>query len=250
MSPWLGFSLGIVDDVSGPRAARRVARVLVPGQQVRACGGAHQVQAPVAVDVDGPDHAGLSDVRVDDRLAPLAAAPVEVGEAVALFPAGGHHLELAVAVEVRHLDIVCARQSSLAYVVVRPRLGQPGISVELEPEDAAANVVDVHDLGLAVAVDVGDRMPLQPLPRPPMYDVLSEVARAVVLVPVQPDARVRADQVQRPVPRQVDGRHADGVLIPVSYQPLIEFHKLVHGKPSVRGGEADARARLARASPR
>ena len=83
-------------------------------------GGAEQIDFAVAVDVGGVDGAGLGDVVLDDMFDPLPVPVFVPDELVAFAPVGSGDIEIAVAVEVGHCDIVGAGQGAFVDVVVFP----------------------------------------------------------------------------------------------------------------------------------
>ena len=70
-----------------------------------------------------------------------------------------------------------------------------GIAVEVEPEQAAVQVVDTYDLRLPVPIYVSDGVSLQQLIGTPEDYVPGEVTHAVILEPVKAPAGISSNQV-------------------------------------------------------
>src|SRR5205085_1202230 len=117
----------VVDDVLLPRGRLAgLADVLVPDDQRGAAGGAEQVGPAVAVEVRGANGARLGELVFNDLLGPffreaVLAGVAEPDELVAALPAGGGHVEPAVAVEVAQRHVVGPGQLPVADNVSLPR---------------------------------------------------------------------------------------------------------------------------------
>ena len=212
-----------------PRIASGGAGVLVPDQLVVRGGCPQKVDATIAVDVGGAHVPRLRDVLLDDVLHPLPVAVLEPGELVSLHPARGRDVQVSVAVQIGDHDVISPWQAALGDVMVGPRPPVPRVSVVLEPQYAAADVVHHHDLRPAVAVDVRDGVPLQPFVRTQVDDVPGELPAAVVLEPVQADVGVGGDDIVGAVTGDVGGGYPERVGEAAGNQVLGESHVVGHG---------------------
>jgi hypothetical protein len=149
---------------------------------------------------------------------------LEPGEAVALVPTGGGHVQVAVAVDVGQGDVVSTRKVLGDDDVPLPGLVFPQLAGVLEPNDVAVQVLDHDHVRLAVAVDVADGQALEPAFLI-LGDVMAaEVAFAIVGVPGQGVARgVGADQIEVAVAVDVGHGQTVGVTIAVLDQVLAEL---------------------------
>ena len=181
---------GVVNDVFDPGLFGGVARIFVPDDLIGDAGGAEEVDFAVAVDVGGVDSTGLGDVVFEDVLGPVAVAVFVPDELVAFAPGGCGDIEMAVAVEVGDGDCVGACEGAFVDVAGAPGAGQARVSLIFKVEQTAVDVVDEHEFGAAVAVDVGDLVAFEPFGGALVDDVAGEVAVAVVFEPVEADVGV------------------------------------------------------------
>src|SRR5262249_57850173 len=125
---------GKVDDVAPPGAGAGAAAVFVPEHDAALGEGAEQVRSAVTVEVAGPNRARLRQVEIDGMHLPLgvsgATRVAKPDELVPQPPARSRHVEPAVAVDVREVDVVGAEQPALRNRVAAPRppvLRAPGV---------------------------------------------------------------------------------------------------------------------------
>src|SRR5262245_39532788 len=152
----------VIDDMLLPLLTR-LARVLVPGDEVAGTGGAEQVRLAVAVEVADADGPCLANLLVNDEPLPgLAlqrlAGVAEPGDVLA-DPARGGNVEMAVTVEVGEGDVVGPGEL-LGQDELLPVLAVARRAAVTEPDDLGGEVLDADNVGLAVAVDIADGVPL------------------------------------------------------------------------------------------
>ena len=219
---------GVVDDVFDPGLVRGVARVFVPNDLIADAGGAEQIDVAVAVDVGGVDSTGLGDVVFEDVFDPVAVAVFVPDELVAFAPGRCGDVEMAVPVEVGDGDGVGACEGAFVDVAGAPGAGQARVSLIFKVEQTAVDVVDEHEFGAAVAVDVGDLVAFEPLGGALVDDVAGEVAVAVVFEPVEADVGVGGDEVGYAVAGEVEGGDAVGVFEAVLGEVFGEVDEVGH----------------------
>ena len=153
-----------VNQLRGPAVGDRVAGVGEPEHSIPGAGGPQQVGATVAVEV-GEDHRpGLlgfaSDLVSDPLGSPAGAADVFVPvKSLAEAPTRGGDVEIAIAIDVGEIDVIGSGQPPrFADAVPGPRLGQSLGTGVFEPPQVPFQVVDNHDVGAPIAIDVANRM--------------------------------------------------------------------------------------------
>ena len=147
-----------VDDMPRP-AGRGRPVVLVPGERIGAISPGHHVGVAVAVEVHrvdglravGVERAGVDDVeRPDGGCRPVVLVPGELIGGVCR----GHHVGVAVAVEVHRIDVPGAVGVGRAGVDDVERPDGRCRSVVLVPGELIGDPSCGHHIGVAIAVDV------------------------------------------------------------------------------------------------
>src|SRR5262249_44706712 len=148
-------------------------------------GRGEQINLAVTIEVSRPDGPRLRHLVVDDVSGPLAIPTVLTGVLVpGDEPAGiarDRRVQIAVAIQIGQHHVVSPRAFRGNDIALPRATGGPVVIGE--PEHMAVAVVDDGHVRLAVAVNVADRVPLEPARLILGNDVPLEVSLAIVLEP-------------------------------------------------------------------